>query len=166
MSHFESSVGSKLWSKIWGSKKLLSLLLPKLHTAFFICPWAQWMSHVSAPPQQHTSVHTVYCTTLGNDPWKKQKRGQIGPSTERHWMTTKLVLNLITNFVFAPVSHSLTCSRSWKYVWVWICCLHRARCSSVRWGHWPARPQQVRLHGPQMYTPVHTLPLAGLLPMF
>lgn len=35
---------------------------------FLICPCVRWMSLVSVPPRQHTSVHTVYCTTLGNDP--------------------------------------------------------------------------------------------------
>lgn len=61
---------------------------------------------------------------------------------------------------------SLTCSRSWKYVWAWSCCPRRAPCSNVMWGHWRGCLQQLHRHDPRTCPPERTLPLAGLLPTF
>lgn len=69
LSHFKSSVRSEVWSSSSGVNEAAGAFVAEV-----TCPLAQWMSRVSVPPRQHTSVRTAYCTTLGSDPWIRKKR--------------------------------------------------------------------------------------------
>lgn len=109
-------------SKSHPPKKFPKTAAVQIAHRFLICPWVQWMSLVSVPPRQHTSVHTVYCTTLGNDPWLDKEREEA----------VSLLRCSKTWFVCGSGSNPLTCSQFGKCAWVGICSLHRALWSSVK----------------------------------
>lgn len=77
-------------------------------SSFLICPWAWWMILVFAPPQQHTSVHKVYCTTLGNDPWTKKKKKVRDKLAQLLWL--KWTRNTLFRYFLSLVGvYGLSC---------------------------------------------------------